>query len=129
MNQKENAAPTAPTAGNGKDEQTILTGFKLTKDFITEFVAPQGTIASILQRGREHALTTREIARITGLSLRRVTLKICAERRGGSPILSDNRHGFWLAENEEELIDCVHRLHARAAQIHKTANAMEKRYG
>ncbi len=129
MREKEKAAPTAPTVESGKDEQTILTGFKLTNDFITEYEAPQDSVASILQRGREHAMTARELSKITGMPIRRVTLKICAERRAGAPILSDNQHGFWLAENTEELIDCVHRLLARAAQIHKTAREMEKRYG
>lgn len=128
MSDKEKAAPTAPTVESGKG-QILLEGFKPKTDHIIKFEPAQDSIAAILQRGREHALTTREIARITGLSFRRVTLKICAERRAGAPILSDNRHGFWLAENEEELIDCVHRLHARAAQIHKTAREMEKRYG
>lgn len=128
MREKEKAAPTAPTVESGKDEQTILTGFKLTKDFIMEFEPAQGSIASFLNRGRENALTCRQLSRIAGLSKRKITMKICKERREGAPIMSSGS-GFWLAEDSAEVLRCVKALHARAAQIHKTANAMEKRYG
>ena len=125
MSKKENAVPTAATVKDGNG-QILLTGFKPKKDYITGFAPAQDTVASVLCRGRENALTAREIARITGLPFRSVTLKICAERRAGAPILSDSRNGFWLAEDETEVKHCVNALHARAAQIHRTARALEK---
>lgn len=127
MNEKKRAAPTVGAVNDGNG-QILLRGFKPKKDFITEFEPAQGTIASILRRGRENALTCRQLSKIAGLSKRKITMKICKERREGAPIMSSGS-GFWLAEDSGEVLRCVKALHARAAQIHKTANAMEKRYG
>ena len=125
MNEKKRAALTVGAVNDGNG-QILLKGFKPKKDIITDFEPLQGTIASILNHGKENALTCREIANITGLPFRRVTRRICAERRAGAPILSDNHNGFWLAEDEAEVRRCINALHARAAQIHKTARALEK---
>lgn len=95
-------------------------------DFITEFSPAQGTIAALLPRRRENALTTRELARITGQAPREITRRICAERRDGAPILSDPAAGFWIAGDLDELKRCTAALHRRAGQIHQTAWAMEK---
>ena len=125
MNEKKRAALTVGAVNDGNG-QILLRGFKPKRDFIMEFEPAQGTIASILSRGKDNALTAREISRIMGISFRRVTLRICAERRAGAPILSDCHNGFWLAEDEAEVRRCINALHARAAQIHKTARALEK---
>ena len=125
MNENKKAAPAAARAKGGNG-QTIITGFKSKTDYIREFEPAQGTIASILNHGKENAITCREIANITGLPFRRVTRRICAERREGAPILSDCHNGFWLAEDEAEVRRCINALHARAAQIHMTARALEK---
>ena len=108
-------------------EQTRLDGFdELPKDnFITAFSPAQGSIAALLPHERGAALTTAQIARITGQKPRAVTLRICAERRNGAPILSDPAAGFWLAADADELKRCAAALHRRAGQVHATARSLE----
>ncbi len=118
MNEKEK---TAPVVQNGSG-QMRLDGFP--EDLITSFEARQGSIAFFLNKGKANAISCRELEQITGLPQRQITRKICAERRQGSPILSD-ASGFWIAANEDELIRCVQALHARAGEIHRTARALE----
>ncbi len=113
---------TAPVVQNGSG-QMRLDGFP--EDLITSFEAQQGSIAFFLNRGRANAISCRELETITGLPQRQITRKICAERRQGSPILSDTS-GFWIAADEDELIRCVQALHARAGEIYRTANALEQ---
>lgn len=112
-------------------EQTRLEGFDElpTIDFITSFTPAQGSIAALLPRERADAITTRELARITGRKTREITKSICAERRAGAPILSDPGAGFWLASNADELHCCTAALHRRAGEIRATARALEKLVG
>ena len=126
MNKQKKAAQVLEHQDGG--EQTRLDGFdELPEiDFITSFSPMQGTIAALLPRSRGGALTTAQLCRITGLKPRAITLRICAERRAGAPILSDPGAGFWLAADAEELRRCTAQLHRRAGQIHKTARALEK---
>ena len=56
---------------------------------------------------KANTISCRDPGRITGLLKRKITRQICAERRRGSPILSDPKAGFWIAENVEELHQCV----------------------
>ena len=71
MNEKKRAALTVAAVNDGNG-QILLRGFKPKKDIITDFEPAQGTIASILNHGKENAITCREIANITGLPFRRV---------------------------------------------------------
>ena len=115
---------------DGSGQQTTLPGFDLSMpDHIMTFSPVQGSVASFLRYGRGNALTTREISRISGLSLRDVTRAICFERRHGAPILSDPGAGFWLAASEDELRRCVAALRRRAAEIQQTASALERTAG
>ena len=125
MRAKEKAAQVLQHPDGG--EQTRLDGFdELPEDnFITAFSPLQGSIAAILSRGRAGALTTRELARITGRQPREITRAICFERRNGTPILSDTAAGFWIAEDAAELKRCTKALHRRAGEIHATARALE----
>ena len=88
------------------------------------FTARPGTIAAVLMTGRKNALSCTEISQITGADNRTVTKLIYQERRQGAPILSDTKHGYWLAETPEEIQRCVSKLHQRAREIHGTANAI-----
>ena len=112
---------------DGSGQQTTLPEFDLSMpEHIMTFSPVQGSVASFLRYGRGNALTTREISRISGLSLRDVTRAICYERRHGAPILSDPGAGFWLAETAEELRRCVAALHRRAGEIRRTAEALQQ---
>lgn len=126
MNENKKAAPTVGAVGSG-DRQILFGGFVPVDDYITSFQPKQGSIASVLLRGKENALTRTELSKITGMHWRKVTLSINRERKEGAPILSGTC-GYWLAENQDELRRCVAKLHKRAGEIHKTARALEKQY-
>ena len=126
MNKKQYAVQVLQHQDGG--EQTRLDGFgDLPElDFITDYEPAQDSIAALLPHTRGNALTTQELARISDLAPREITRRICAERRAGAPILSDPGAGFWLAADADELMRCTAQLNRRAAQIHKTACALEK---
>ena len=127
MMQNEKAVPSNAHRGDGNGQQLRLGGFDnmSDSDFITAFCPKQGSVAALLSKGQDNALTAREISRITGLNPRDVTRAICDERRHGAPILSDPAAGFWLASNVEELRRCITALNRRACEILKTAQGME----
>ncbi len=126
MSKKRKPLPVCET-GSGEGKQTLLPGIRFSrKNFITDFKPAQGSIAALLLYGRNHALTTSELSRITGKNHRELTREICAERRAGAPILSDPGAGFWLAESIDELQRCAAALHRRAGEIHRTAQALEQ---
>ena len=129
MKKSRKAAQVFQNPGGG--EQTRLDGFDElpTVDFITEWTPAQDTIAALLSRNRAQALTTRELARITGQQPRQITKRICYERRHGAPILSDPAAGFWLASDQAEARRCAAALHRRAVEVHKTARCLEKAAG
>lgn len=127
MTRKEKAASGGISTGDGGGQQITLPGFELSEDdYTTAFSPAQGTIAALLPHGRASALTTAELARITGRKPREITRAICAERRNGAPILSDPGAGFWLASDDDELRRCAGALHRRAGEIHRTARALEQ---
>ena len=126
--QSRSIKKTAPGVGSTEsgNGQMTLQGVRVpADDYITAFTPAQGTIASLLRRGHENALTCREISELTGLNQRSVTMRVHQEREDGAPILSDST-GFWLAEDETDVMRCIISLHARAGAIHKTAMAMER---
>lgn len=109
-------------------EQICLEGF-LAADPLDGYTASPGSVAALLPRGRANALTTTDLATITGLAPREITRRICAERRAGAPILSDPGAGFWLATDGDEVRRCALQLRHRAGEIHATARALERLTG
>ncbi len=85
-----------------------------------------GLIASHLQQGRKNAVNIRYLEAMTGMKNRDVRLLIEKERRGGTPILSDNSRGYYLPGSQEELARCVRSLRGRAKEIERTADAIER---
>lgn len=126
MTEKKKAASGGISTDDGGGQQITLPGFELSENqFITAFSPAQGSVAEFLPRERANAISTRELARITGRKPREITRQICAERRNGAPIISDTC-GFWIASDIEELRRCTAALHRRAGEIHATARALEK---
>ena len=127
MSTKKEAAPVDQGDQTESGErQIVFDGFETLSgsDYITAFVPRQGSIAAILLRGRDNAMTTSELSRITGQHPRKITEQIQRERLHGAPIMSDVI-GFWIAESAAEVNRCAAALHARAGEIHKTARALE----
>ena len=85
----------------------------------------RGVIARLLGRGSEAALTRRELEALTGMDGRTVRRIIETGRRSGIPILSDCREGYYLPADERETAAFVRSMRARAAEIWRTAAAVE----
>ena len=84
-----------------------------------------GIVVELLSYGQQNAIPRRELESLTGWSGRMVRLMIEKERRAGIPILTDNANGYFLAENPAELEQFVQSMRNRAAEILKTAQAVE----
>ena len=123
MSRTEKAAPVDQTeSGNG---QVYFEGFDPSEaDFTIEYQPGQGSIAFLLHRGSNNALTAAELARITDREPREVRREVARERRAGAPIMSGPA-GFYLADTAAELRQCARALHRRAAETHRTAAALE----
>ena len=83
-------------------------------------------ISDYLSRGQSNAIPLRQLQTLTdldGLTIRRL---IELERRSGIPILSDNKTGYFLAENEVERDAFVKSMLHRANEIRLTAVSIEK---
>ena len=83
-------------------------------------------VADLLHPGAENAIPRRELMTLTGLSDRELRLMIEAERRQGTPILSDNQRGYWLSDSPAEIKKFSRSMRRRAAEIRLTAMCVEK---
>ena len=83
-------------------------------DSTTSIPRAQAKIADLLLPGRENAIPRRELEKLTGLDGRTVRLMIEAERRTGTPILSDSSTGYYLPATEHERAACVRHRAAEA---------------
>ena len=86
----------------------------------------QRKIADLLSYGQENAIPRRHLEKLTGLDGRTVRLMIERERHEGVPILADNVTGYYLPATEHERAACVRSMRHRAAQIMRTARAIER---
>ncbi len=83
-------------------------------------------LLELLSCGQQNATPRRELEKMTGWSGRMVRLAIERERRHGVPILSDNANGYYLPGNSAERAQFVRSMRNRAAEILKTAAAVEE---
>ena len=84
-------------------------------------------VTPFLYRGKDKAITGRELARLLHCAARDISESVEQERRHGSPILAScrsDRPGYYLAENPEEIEQYCGRLHKRAGEIFKTRRAL-----
>lgn len=84
-----------------------------------------GEISQLLLCGVENAIPRRDLMALTRHHDRELRRLIEAERRQGVPILSDNKHGYFLPGSEDERLHCIRSLRSRAAEIEATATAIE----
>lgn len=82
-------------------------------------------VVELLSSGQQNATPRRELEKMTGWSGRMVRLMIEKARRSGVPILSDNASGYFLPGNSTERAQFVRSMRNRAAEILKTAQAVE----
>ncbi len=86
-------------------------------------------IHELLAAGSHNARTGKEIAKLIGCDLRRVTIQIERERREGWPICANTlgvNAGYYLAESSFELDRYITRLGRRARELMKTKRALQK---
>ena len=128
MNDKKRTRPSvaAPErAGAGK----LLTECIPTTKNTTQSEKGQWLIAAFLLHGRETALPLRHLVAMTGQDGREIRKAIERERRAGALIVSDNRHGYWLADSPAEAQKFARSMHHRAREILRTARAIEAAAG
>lgn len=121
MTEKKKARRDAATSKRAKVETS-----RAGRDPHTDFTTGKAFISSFLLSGRENAIPRRELEKLTDLDGRTVRLMIEQERRAGIPVLSDNASGYFLPATDEERAACVRSLRHRAAEILKTAQAIER---
>ena len=95
---------------------------------VSDFITSAGKslhIFELLQTGAENGVTLRELVAMTGMNERLVRLKIQQERRAGKLILSNNRDGYFLPENPEDVQCFARSMSRRAAEIASIARAAE----
>ena len=78
-------------------------------------------IADLLGHGQNAAVPLRHLKELAGLPGREVRRMIEAERRAGALIISDNRHGYFLADTQEEVNQFVKSMLRRSGEIARTA--------
>ena len=78
--------------------------------------------------GRNNAKTGKQLAAELGIDIRAVTAQIERERRAGQPICatmrSDEKQGYFLAANREELDIYCKMLKSRAVALFTTRQAL-----
>lgn len=79
-------------------------------------------INGLLNRGEENALTARDLAATTGLSVRDITLQIARERQAGAVILSSGK-GYFLPSSEDEILHFVNTMNSRVRNIYLAAQS------
>lgn len=86
-----------------------------------------GKIEHLLSRGVENAVPLHHLVTLTELPARQVRQQIQAERLRGIPILSDNEHGYYLPETQEDVDNFVRSMLHRAHEIARVANTVRLR--
>ena len=86
-------------------------------------------ISEFLLSGRSNAVPLRQLQALTGLDGRTIRRMIERERRGGSPILSDNQTGYYLAADPAEAQHFTRSMRHRAGEILRTTRAIERAVG
>lgn len=124
---KKNARPDAATSERAKEPGQASRQGHASNDHDTT-PAPPGQavhIADFLLPGQQNAVPLRNLASLTGLPERDLRRQIERERRAGVLIVSDNRHGYWLAADPGEAQRFARSMKHRAHEILRTARAIE----
>ena len=129
MNAKEKAPTSAATLTGAAAEMTACRASIPMSDCNTAAADRQIKISAFLSHGQENAIPRRELEKLTGMDGRTVRLMIEQERRGGTPICTNNLTGYYLPATEEERTACVRSMRHRAGEIMKTARAIEQAEG
>ena len=128
MTEKRKAAPGVGTGSGREETAAALVGASnstSTSDFNTAAGGRQGPISQFLLFGQRNAVPLQQLHKLSGMDSRTARRMIEIERRTGTPICSDNQTGYYLAEDAAELAQFIRSMQHRAAEIWKTARALE----
>lgn len=83
-------------------------------------------ISELLAAGKKNARTGKQLAEFLGVNIRDITEQIERERRAGQPICASmaEPHGYYLAENADELDSYCKMIKGRAIELFKTRQAL-----
>lgn len=120
---RKNTRPEAATSERAGREKA-WTGNNSRNQHTTAADGGQGLVSSLLMEGRDNAIHLADLVRLTGWPERDVRKAIQRERQRGSPILSDNKNGYFLPQSEAEKAQFVCSMRCRAREILRAANAV-----
>lgn len=130
MNTKKDAPTSAATLAEAGAEIAACSRAAISCNYSTTSAAGrQRKVSDFLSHGRENAVPLRHLKTLLDADGRTVRLMIQHERLTGTPICADNLTGYYLPANEEEKSACVRSMCHRAAEIIKTALAIERGAG
>lgn len=85
------------------------------------------TIVSLLKPGKENAVSTKELVRLSGCkTARNLQERIAEERKAGAVICSGSGAGYWLPKNRKEIEDFCKTMERRAKNIFNAARSARK---
>lgn len=122
MSEKGKSRPTGGTAEAGQAETAARQA--VISHSYSSIGGPERQplrVSDVLCRGQKNGQTMRELRKFLNGDSRSIRLQIERERRSGCPIMSDCRHGYWLAETQAEIDAFVRSMRARAFEIQRTA--------
>lgn len=122
---KKSRPGTRNTRTAAEQVQVSKRGHASNDDFNTSRGGGQTGISSLLLTGAENAVPLRQLKQMTGIPGRELRRRIEAARIAGEPILS-NDHGYFLAENQQEITRFVGSMQRRAKRIQAVAAAVER---
>lgn len=81
-------------------------------------------IAGLLPTGKENAISTKDLLKLTGCkTVRELQAEISNERRSGAVICSGSSSGYWLPANENELREFISTTISRARNTFKATRS------
>lgn len=76
------------------------------------------TIESLLKKGKENAISTKELVRLSeSASARQLQERIAEERAAGAIICSGSGKGYWLPKDRQEIEDFCRTMDKKAKSI------------
>lgn len=84
-------------------------------------------IVGLLPIGKENAVTTEELAKLSGCgSARELQQRIAYEREHGAIICSGSGRGYWRPKNRQEIQEFVNTMNARALNTLKAVKSAKR---
>ena len=78
----------------------------------------ENKIADLLKRGKENAIPTKDLVKMSGsMSVRHLQQRIAQDREEGAIICSGSKQGYWLPKNRKEIEEFCATMDKRAKNI------------